>query len=144
MINIIITNWVCVCNVYVHHCYHNCWFHYSSNTLLTTMESLPWFCCCKAQISQHAHHVTSIALDCYPSPLYFPSQEPTVALSRGNVRGQVYIDAKVPVTLGHGKGRHHGDSCLISLLGKQQILHVALPSFSDFFFSVFFYFQMPS
>ncbi|KAL7383839.1 hypothetical protein ABVT39_019069 [Epinephelus coioides] len=30
-------------------------------------------------------------------------QEPAVALSRGNVRGQVYVDAKAAVTLGHSK-----------------------------------------
>ena len=63
-----------------------------------------------------AHHVTSIALDCHPPPP--PLAKPTVALSRGNVRGQVYVDAKVTVTLGHGKGQRHGDSWLISSLGR--------------------------
>lgn len=52
-----------------------------------------------------------------PSPLPLPAK-PKVALSRGNVRGQVYAAAKVAVTLGHGKGRHHVDSWLIPSLGR--------------------------
>ncbi|CAB1425291.1 unnamed protein product [Pleuronectes platessa] len=54
------------------------------------------------------------------SDSWFPDlpTEPAVPLSRVNVRGQVYVHAKVPVTLGHCKGRHHGDSCSVSLLGR--------------------------
>lgn len=50
-------------------------------------------------------------------PHVSPTQ-PAVALSHGNVRGQVSVDAKALVTLGHSKGQHHGDSWFILSLGK--------------------------
>lgn len=61
-----------------------------------------------------------------PSPLPLPAK-PKVALSRGNVRGQVYAAGKVAVTLGHGKGRHHVDSWLIPSLGRHSWVTAAVP-----------------
>lgn len=80
------------------------------------------------------------------TPPTFPT-EPTVALSRGNVRGQVYVDAKArspwaTVKVGTmataGWYRRWGGTHESPL----QILHVALTSFCDFSlsFSLSFFF----
>lgn len=62
--------------------------------------------------------IITLFTDSQTSPLFTYPTEPAVPLSRGNVRGQIYVDAKAPVTLGHRKGHHHGDSWVISSLRR--------------------------